>query len=358
MSEYDPFARGPFPVGVRTTEALDGGRSRRFPCEIWYPAAAQHAGQDLVADSQDVFTTTDPFARFTQQPSAGAERHQLAVRNATPESGIYPLIVFSHSSGGDRRQSTSLCTHLSSHGYVVAALDHSELVAPELAPRPGETAEQRTARADALIANRVPDVRLLIDHMLQTDCAIDPNRIGIVGHSFGGWTALAAPEVEARIRAVVALAPGGGARPKPGILPAKLTFKWGRDVPTLYIVAENDTSLPLDGMYELFERTDSTKQMFILRRADHAHFMDDGDRLHEAFRNFPLSGDLAAIQKEMRPMTELCSIAQALLLVRGLALCHMDAKLKGLEHAEHYWTGLRDKHDGRLPESDLLPVRI
>ncbi len=38
---------------------------------------------------------------------------------------------------------------------------------------------------------------------------VDPDRVGIVGHSFGGWTALAAPEVEPRIRAVVALGPGG-----------------------------------------------------------------------------------------------------------------------------------------------------
>src|SRR5262249_30708055 len=151
--------------------------------------------------------------------------------------------------------------------------------------RSGETPEQRLARADALIANRVPDVRFLIDHMLNSSSiGLESNQIGIVGHSFGGWTALATPEVEGRIRGVVAVAPGGSSNPKPGIIRAKLTFKWGRDVPTMYIVAENDTSLPLDGMYELFERTNSTKQMLILRRADHAHFMDDGDRLHEAFR--------------------------------------------------------------------------
>lgn len=39
--EYDPFARGRFPVGVRTILALDRVRDRLFPCEIWYPAAEQ-----------------------------------------------------------------------------------------------------------------------------------------------------------------------------------------------------------------------------------------------------------------------------------------------------------------------------
>ena len=46
-SEYDPFVRGRFPVGVRTIQGLDTVRDRLFPCEIWYPAAAQHGGQDI-----------------------------------------------------------------------------------------------------------------------------------------------------------------------------------------------------------------------------------------------------------------------------------------------------------------------
>src|SRR5262249_25870035 len=152
-----------------------------------------------------------------------------------------------------------------SHGYVVAALDHSEVVAAELARKDGETDGQKTARAEAWIANRVPDIRFLLDHLLNgaawdSETKLDPTQVGIVGHSFGGWTALAATAVEWRIRAVVALAPGGSSQPKPGILPAKLTFSWGRDVPTLYLVAENDTMTPLVGMYELFARTPATKQ--------------------------------------------------------------------------------------------------
>src|SRR5262249_6548752 len=151
------------------------------------------------------------------------------------------------------------------------------------------TPEEKAARWQAAIAARVPDMRFLLDTVLSgampPDLRIDPERIGIVGHSFGGWTALATTEVEPRIRAVVALAPGGASKPRPGILPATLSFAWGRDVPALYLVAEDDTSLPLSGMQELFERTPATKQMLILRRADHLHFMDDVERAHEAARN-------------------------------------------------------------------------
>ncbi len=284
IDEYDPFLEGRFPVGVRTIEALDTARNRPFNCEIWYPA-------------------------------------KVPSRDAAAEPGTYPLIVYSHPSGGHRRAATFLCTHLCSHGYVVAALDHSEAVVAELKRRDGENEEQKIARWNAVIANRVPDLRFLLDHLLanwSSEANLDPTRIGVVGHSLGGWTALAATAREQRIRAVVALAPGGSSRPRPGILPVKLAFDWRRDVPTLYLVAENDSSLPLAGMYELFQRTPATKQMVILRRADHMHFMDNVEEMHELVRAMPIAGELAWLPREMRPIAELCSGEQAHLFVRGL----------------------------------------
>lgn len=333
--DYDPFGRGRFPVGVRTIQALDPERDRLFPCELWYPAAAQHAGQDVAPGTQDLFTV----------PPRDTPLSQMAVRNAAAQPGTYPLVIFSHHSGGHRRAATFLCTHLCSHGYVIAALDHSEVVAAALAHREGETAEQRTARVEAWIANRVPDIRFLLDHLLLSsaasaaDTTLDPTQIGIVGHSFGGWTALAAPGAERRIRAVVALAPGGSSRPKPGIIPAPLTFAWGRDVPTLYLVAENDTPLPLAGMHELFERTPASKRMIVLRRADHLHFIDNVEQEHEAFRATPFAGESAWIPNDMRPIAELCSGEQAHLFLRGLTLCHMDAVLRRHVDAERFLLG-------------------
>jgi hypothetical protein len=65
------------------------------------------------------------------------------------------FIVFSHASGHHRRGAT----YLSCHGYVVAAMNHSEVVAPEPAYPPDETAEQKTARLPGVIGSRVPDIR-------------------------------------------------------------------------------------------------------------------------------------------------------------------------------------------------------
>jgi dienelactone hydrolase len=122
-------------------------------------------------------------------------------------------------------------------------MDHSEVVAEELAAPDAETDAERGARIEGLIAGRVPDVRFLHDYLLgggAADIELDPARIGLVGYSFGGWTVLATLEVEPRVRTVVSLGPGGSSHPRPGILPLMLTFEWGRDVPTLYLAAEMD----------------------------------------------------------------------------------------------------------------------
>jgi predicted dienelactone hydrolase len=331
--EYDPFIRGAFPVGVRTLDAVDTARGRAFSCEIWYPASARQAGGDLAAETQDSFI--HPLFKVTHR--------QTALRDAESEPGIYPLIIFSHPSLSHRRSATFLCPHLSSHGYVVAALDHSEVIAKELGPQRDETLEQRNARWQAVIDSRVPDVRFLLDQVLCTTLSsglqVDAARIGIAGHSLGGWTALAMPEVEPRIRSIVALAPGGASNPRPGILPATLTFAWNGDIPVLFLVAEDDVFLPLSGMYELFARTPASKQMVVLRRADHAHFMDNVEELHEWGRTMPAGPEMATMQKEMRPISELCSGEQAHLFTRGLALCHFDSTLKGYAAAQRFLAG-------------------
>jgi dienelactone hydrolase len=263
-------------------------------------------------------------------------------------AGPRPLVVFSHHSGGHRQSSSFVGRHLASHGYVVAAMDHSEVVAPELAGREGETAAERAARIGAIIEARVPDVRFLLDHLLGAPGSggavpggieLDPERVGLAGFSLGGWTALAAPETEPRVRAVVALAPGGIPNPRPGVLPLTLAFGWDRAVPVLCLAAEHDTPIPLDGVRELFGRMPPPKRMFILRDADHQHFVDDVAAQHEAVRAMSFPAEAAWLPAGMRPVSELCPPEHAYLFTRGLALSHLDAALRQLPEAAGFLDG-------------------
>jgi dienelactone hydrolase len=132
----------------------------------------------------------------------------------------------------------------------------------------------------------VPEVRLVLTELLAAagGLRLGGERVGVVGHSFGGWTALATTDQEPRVTSVVALAPGGASRPRPGIIPVVLEFAWGRDVPTLYLAGDEDVMTPLDGITELYERTPAAARMFVLLGVDHLHFVDDVRTAHKSLR--------------------------------------------------------------------------
>jgi hypothetical protein len=97
------------------------------------------------------------------------------------------------------------------------------------------------------IEHRVPDVRVLLDQMLAGDHlgpALMSTTNGLV------WSpVLAAPDSEPRVKAVVALAPGGASHRKSGTLPLSLNFDWSGAVATPLLAAEDDVFLPLQGMW-------------------------------------------------------------------------------------------------------------
>src|SRR6266487_4605272 len=103
----------------------------------------------------------------------------------------------------------------------------------------------------------------------------------------------------------------------------------GRDVPALYLAAEDDTPIPLAGVCELFDRTPEPKRMFVLRLADHQHFLDDVEGEHEALRAMTLPAEAAWIPAAMQPITQLCPGEHAHVFVRGLTLGQLDATLRG-----------------------------
>jgi len=317
---YDPIEPGPYRVGVRTFEVRDAGRARVFPGELWYPAATTPAGE------------------------AGGQRTVPAEERGAPAAhGLHPLVIFSHFSGGGRRTATYLTRHLASHGYAVAAMDHSEVVAPELGPSPDEDPTDRASRIDAIMGSRVPDVQVALAALTGPHrpdgldgIGLSAELIGVAGHSFGGWTALAVPEQEPRVRAVVALAPGGSSRPLPGVLPLTLAFGWKHVVPVLILTGDCDVPVPLDGVQEIYARAPEPKRMFVLHGADHQHFADDVEASHEAFRAMTLPGEAAWMTAAMLPISELCPGEHGHLFACGLTLAHLDSALRGDALAQEF----------------------
>jgi predicted dienelactone hydrolase len=171
----EPDALGPWAVGRTTFAVVDPDRDdRTLLVDAWYPVDPDDAaGPPSVYDL--IFTGIVSDVAF-DEPPVSAE-------------GPFPLVVFSHGNNGIRFQSYFLTEHLASHGMIVVAPDHSGNTAWDLL-FPGTPFET---------SDRPLDVSLLITRMLERSIdvadpffgGVDPSRIGVAGHSFGGFTTLA-----------------------------------------------------------------------------------------------------------------------------------------------------------------------
>ena len=251
---YAPDDLGPFAVGRSTFTIVDADRGdRELPVDVWYPVDPEEATGAPSLYQVSILVWIFPLV-FTTPSEVALDSPPVS------EARRFPLIVFSHGSGGLRYQSFFLTEILASHGFVVVAPSH---VGNTLLDEINGTFAPLT---DMMVA-RPLDVSYLITRMLEKneDAAdplygtIDADRIGVCGHSFGGFTSLA-------------MAAGFGADPPPdldpeipedlepvppdprvdAIVPIAPASSWfgdselaGIDVPTLIIGGTLDTTTPI-----------------------------------------------------------------------------------------------------------------
>jgi len=106
-----------------------------------------------------------------------------AVANAAPAAGPFPLIVFSHGTGGSLMGHHGSLIALARAGFVAAAVEH---------PRDNFRDDSGFA-TDLQLVGRPHHIVALIEGVLAHAAAgplVDPARIGMSGHSAGGYTAL------------------------------------------------------------------------------------------------------------------------------------------------------------------------
>jgi dienelactone hydrolase len=130
-----------------------------------------------------------------------------------PSSGPAPLIVFSHGYRGCNTQSPRLTSGLAAAGYLVVAPNHDDAVCG--ASMPSTTIfTNPMSWSDQSYKSRADDIKELLATLRADPVSwpIDWSRVGLVGHSLGGYTVLglggAWPSWRVPgISAVVAMAP-------------------------------------------------------------------------------------------------------------------------------------------------------
>lgn len=236
----DVRVRGPFEAGVRVMtftkdSVVDPGTDRVLDTAVWYPTTPG-------AGPIDGF-----FGAVVDAPIDGS-------------GGPYPVLMFSHGSCGYTAQSTFLTALLASRGYIV--------VAP---PHPGNTLFDgipACSTPQALIASaaeRPTDVTFALDQMLAENAnptsdfygLLDPTRIGMSGHSFGGLTTYIVAQQDARFGMALPMAP------------AAQFNQNGVTIPSLLMLSELDSYVDNDANRVAYANSSAPKYLVEIQNTGH-----------------------------------------------------------------------------------------
>lgn len=139
---------------------------------------------------------------------------------AAPPQG-YPLVLFSHGFSGCNTQSTFLMEALAEAGYFVLAPNHEDAHCGSARNsgagwNPEEPFQKAGDWTDATYRSRATGLRTVLDTVLREKTfqgvPVDSSRVGLAGHSLGGYTVLGLAGAwpswkDTRIKAVLALSP-------------------------------------------------------------------------------------------------------------------------------------------------------
>jgi predicted dienelactone hydrolase len=197
---------------------------RNLVVDIWYPALFRKGAKPV--------TYRAAFWGEPPKPPVAFTVPGLALLNATPTGMAHPLIIVSHGYSNAPASMTWLTENLASKGYVVAAIHHED-------PNPYVISTEQRAAPNY---NRPLDIAFVTAQLrVSLGKQIDPERVALIGYSQGGYGVLTAggasldPEgpnmtlvaggwlkkfargtagageiVVPGVKAIVALAPGGG----------------------------------------------------------------------------------------------------------------------------------------------------
>lgn len=213
---------GPYAVGTNTLHLVDTSREeiytpesgdpREFMVQFWYPAAP--TGTEAKALFQPDLAIAGPVIAAQFDFPAFMLDHinltDLDIWQDPPvaNGGPFPVIIFAHGLTGVRQQNTSMAQELASHGYIVAAIDHTYGNALSVFPdgrvilydpcRLFTNCSANYVEARPLVQQWAGDIAFLLDTMSKWDETtsgifagqLDLEHVGVFGHSTGGGAAV------------------------------------------------------------------------------------------------------------------------------------------------------------------------
>lgn len=223
---------GPYSVGTVTYHWTDASREeiltdtpndrRELLVQLWYPAQIDQASSKALyipeyrqfglALQQEYKIPAFIFQYLRYVKTNSYVTPRLAVKQAQ-----YPLIVFSHGLPGTRFTSTSQMEELASNGYLVAAIQHPYYAMTTVFPDQRIAPKTNKLPAvididgwDRMIEVWVKDAQFVLDQFEKLNKQdpqglltgkINVDKIGMLGHSFGGAATIQTLYADQRLKA-------------------------------------------------------------------------------------------------------------------------------------------------------------
>lgn len=207
-----PTPTGPYSIGTNTREwtrmtpaesSAVPATGRRIVVQFWYPAEAGQRGE--LAPYRDAAAGT----RFTKYLRL-VETHAVLNEQVSHGQQKFPLLLFSPLWNSGRSPYATFYEELASQGFIVAAVEH----VPDF-PRDADELEtpERMHELDVLATRRAQDLQFVLDMVTELTAKegdlfagkIDLNRVGALGHSFGGAASVEACFLDKRLKSAVDL---------------------------------------------------------------------------------------------------------------------------------------------------------
>lgn len=177
-SEQTPYSRrGPHPVGAR---GLVIEENTPLKITIWYPASQSGNRPSTISYPYEI----KMFASWGTVSIATFEGAAMPDAPYALSAEPYPLVILSPGFALGGKTYGWLAEHIASYGFVVIAPEHDEQLDLSLLWRSTITRPQDIQRVLSFVDKQV-GVGGLFEEL------IDVDQMAVIGHSYGGYTALA-----------------------------------------------------------------------------------------------------------------------------------------------------------------------
>lgn len=302
-----PLPTGHFAVGRASYDWVNGARvdelapsrgvKREIVVWIWYPSSRSEstAAADYLPSAWRDPRSREAgvlLSRFLTRDPAVVHAHSSSDAAVSPEQSVYPVIILRPGGSALTTDFTTLAEDLASHGYVVVGFDapyRSGVVvfsdgrvifrSPAGNTDDIDAAGGKARFVGTILPMWVQDAQFVVDQLDRLNAAdpsgrfrqrLDLQHLGIVGHSFGGATALQFCHDDSRCKAGIDL---DGE-------PVGSVVKDGLKKPFLFLLSDHgDLTAPephqvITDMESIYNRLPNGRLFLFIRGANHFSFSD------------------------------------------------------------------------------------